>query len=370
MPEQVYSAAEVDALIEAIPAPTPPPPSDTVLAGLVTLDSFDGANDDDKLTNALSYCGAQTMIPALQFPARKVSLNVGGRAPFSGMKLLGPNSRGPKNLELSGGKLVNHRVQFGSGIGLGAKSWFAHGGTLYDIYMQGLAFQGTSTQQLWSQPSGTLYACEFESLNLYGMGASFGNVNEKCLMTQVVFSGMWTVLGSTTQQFHIGGSDNDFWVSGYCNMGGNGDPNADYWFRLDGVGKTRVGSLYLTAGRCKGIRVSGASEGVQIEFRGVRFEGYHSDKPSSGLIQIDSGHVLFDGGDIGYSKPVIIQNGGVLKLSGVNFERGSYQNQNDPLLIQNGGTAYVWAATISDNGPMKWQGSNIIQTSRRHWWWR
>jgi hypothetical protein len=353
------------------PNPTPPPSGGGGLVGVAQLDSFDGSNDDAKLDNALSYAASQTMIPYIQFGARRTDLNKGGRPPFSGMKLLGPNSAGPKNLEIQGGKLVNHRVVLGSGVGTGAKSLFVSGSTIYDIYMSGLAFQGSSSQQLWSQPAGTLYACEFNSLTLYGLRGGFGNNSEKCLMTQVVFSGHWTVLGSTWQQFHIGGSDNDFWVAGYCNMGGNGDPNADYWFRLNGVGKTRVGSLYLTAGNAKGIRISGASESVQIEFRGVRFEGYHSDKPSSSLVLIDSGVVLFDGGDIGYAKPVITQNGGTLKLNGVHFERGSHQNPNDPLLIQNGGTAYVWAPTVSDGGPLKWQGSNIIQTSRRrrHWWW-
>lgn len=370
MPSEVYSVEEVDALLDAIPTPPPGPAPGGGLEGVVQLDSFEGDDDDERLDNALAYAAAQTMIPAVAFPPRKTNLNRGGRAPYSGLKLLGPSSVGPKNLEISSGKLVNHRIVLGTGIGSGARSLFVGGGTYYDVYLAGLALQGTGTQQLWSQPTGTLYACEFNSLNLYGLGSAFGNVGEKCLLTQVVFSGFWTVLGATSQQFNIGGSDNDFWVAGFCNMGGNGDPNADFWFRLNGVGKTRIGSLYLTAGRCKGIRVSGASENSQIEFRGVRFEGYHSDKPSTSLVQIDSGNVLFDGGDLGYAKPVITQKGGTLKLLGCNFERGAQQNPNDPVLIQTAGTAYLYACTSTDGGPINVDGANIIRDRRGHpWWW-
>jgi hypothetical protein len=118
------------------------------LSGVVQVDSFAGATDDIKLDAALLYASQQTRIPYVQMPPRDFTWNKPGRIPFSGMKIIGPNSPGWKNLELASGKYVNHRVSFGAAIGVGNNAAFnGNGQTLYDIYIANLAFAANNNGQ-------------------------------------------------------------------------------------------------------------------------------------------------------------------------------------------------------------------------------
>lgn len=201
----------------ALPSGASPAAAATAVNGVVQLDAYPGATDDDKLTAALADVRAQTKIPAIQFPARTVTLSQ-TRTYFNGMKLIGPGVNGPKNLELSGGSLVTHKVMLN--VGNGASSWMVGSGSVYDVFVGGLALQaGNSSAQLWHQPTGSLYACQFDNLNIYGFKHAFGMPSAKCLVTQVVFSGHWTVLGGTDTQFTLGGSDCSLWMGGYVNLG-------------------------------------------------------------------------------------------------------------------------------------------------------
>ncbi len=141
--------------------------------GSVDFDSFAGVNDDDKLSAALSYLGSQTRIPWLQLPARDVVFSR-TRTLFSGLKMVGAGQpTGPKNLELSSGKFVSARVLLN--VGNGPSSWLVGSGSVYDVTVAGVAFQaGGPSAQFLHQPSGTLYACEFSNLNLYGFKHAFG----------------------------------------------------------------------------------------------------------------------------------------------------------------------------------------------------
>ena len=109
---------------------------------------------------------------------------------------------------------------------------------------------------------------------MYGGLYMFGNPGEKFLTTQMVFSGHWTVLGYAGTPFTLGGGDCDLWVSGYLNSnspssGGAGKPIVDF----NGLGKTNVGYMYLTAeGDWGGLRVSGGAD-KHVSFYGGSYEG-------------------------------------------------------------------------------------------------
>lgn len=272
--------------------------------GVINLDDFTGT-DDERLAKALSSASAQSMIPAIQFPARRVRLTK-PQTPFNGMKLIGANVGGPMNLEIQSGKPVNHVVDCS---GLGSTPLFSHSVTLYDVFVSGIAFQGNWNQQFW-RSTGNLYACKFDNLTFYGFKHIFGNPSEKALMTYTKFTGSWQVIGnSTTMKFHVGGSDCDFWVSGDINIGPTtNQTEGDFQFWFDGIGKTNIGSIYCTVGKTKGIRVSGSQEGP-TNFYGLRLEGYHSSNPATLLLQVDSGNVNFSQCWFAYADRVSIATG-------------------------------------------------------------
>lgn len=321
------------------------------LDGVILLDSFEGS-DDDKLDAALAYAASRSQIPYIQFPARTVTLNRGGRTPFSGMKLIGPNSPGPKNLEISGGKPVNHRVMLGSGVGTGANALFSGAGSLYDVYVSNLAFQGTYTQQFWDQPTGTLYACEFNSLTFYGLKHVFGRPGAKALMTQVIFTGHWTNLAFRDTQYTIGGSDNTFWLSGYLNLHSSEQGGGRFAAVFDACSKTNVGDIYSTSQNgWLGVRCIGNSRG--LTFWGSRLEGRNASTPCDGsTFRVDGGSVTLIAPWIAYGMGNPTANGGnsggVVHITGGNvaIERPVYEQANSvpdstPLVYISGGKVDV-----------------------------
>lgn len=345
--------------------------SATGAPGIVQLDSFAGANDDAKLTAALTYAAAQAQIPYIQFPARTVSLNQGGRVPFTGMKLIGPNSDGPKNLEISSGKPVNHRVSLGAGITTGTNALFHSTGQIYDIYVANLAFQNNLTAQFWSQPAGTLYACEFHSLTFYGMKNVFGTPTQKALLTQVSFTGHWTVLAWNEQQFTMGGSDNEFWMGGYCNLNAPSGTGGAGRFQIEfsTMSKSNVGRIYNTAENgWLGTRVTGSGEG--LTFFGSTFEGRAAGNPCDGAtVRVEGGNVTFFAPWLAYAMANPTANSGtsagVIHVTGGNvvidrpyYKRATAVAESVPMVYATGATTKI---TVRSAAVLGWTGLPVVR---------
>lgn len=333
------------------------------LSKLIYLDSFTGT-DDQKLTSAISAQQATPNMPPIVLGARRHDFNQ-TRTLYSGLKLVG-QAPGPKNTEQSQ-NFVPSWVKFGAAIGNGAASWWVTpGGNLFDIYMADFAVEGNgSNQQFIDVNTGSLYACQFHSLAanyLYGM---FGSNNRLCALTQVVFSGHWTVNNIVGTNFWLGGSDNSLWMNGFVNMGPGGatslyaDPAAGIRYQavFSGLSNTNVGYIYISAlNGYRGLRIMGSSgNGLQI-FGGV-YEGYKptgtiNSGPAPGtLIRIEGGAGSFYGPNIGQgmAAPVSGENGlvhmtgGEWNFYGPTFYRGSMA-ETVPVIYHNGGRLLVSGA--------------------------
>lgn len=356
----------------------------TQLVGVVQLSSFAGSTYDAKLSTAMTYAQGETRPPYIQFPATTITLNQGARAPFPGMRLVGPNSPGPKIEALNGvsagspsisqnGAIGNHLVTLGTGItgaGLPAGSLFHSTNTIYGIYVADLSFRSQSRNaQFWSQTGGSVYAGQFSSLSFYAMRSAFGNSSQKMLNTQCVFDGHWTVTSFTgsDQQFHFGGSDSEFWTSGFCNLEGDaGNGSWEIWF--DAQEKSNVGRIYSTNKEgWRGVRVSSNSDG--LTFYGTTLEGRNASTPCHGsVIRIEGGHVTLDKPWIafGMSAPTSFGGGnsGMIHITGGNvkverpyYERASTVAETVPLIYASGG--HVEAKSASPVG--SWTGKPRIQ---------
>jgi hypothetical protein len=335
-----------------------------VTAGVspVYLDSFTGT-DDAKLTAAMSYAAAQTHIPAIEFPARTVTLNTGGRIPYNGLKLIAPHgSNGPKNLELSPALAP---CQVNLNVGSDASALFNGAGlTIYDMYVEGLAFQNTNgASQFWHNPGGNLYAAKFHSLTFYGMKHIFGSRATKALVTQVIFSGMWEVIGGVGTQMYLGGSDCCFWMDGYANFANGGSVNSDtYNIIFETLAKTNVGTLYLTCyGGWSGMLLSGSNAYGAINFHGGVYEGAGGSNTTAPPITITGGDYNFHGGSFNYTvspaQGVIVQSGGTVAMySPSNTPAASAAS---PLLYQTAGSAVIYSPQGS-NPQARWATGTTV----------
>ena len=311
------------------------------------LDSFSGANDDAKLTAAMTYVQAQSNMPAIQLPGRNLTFST-AQTPFSGLKIIGTSGGGPKNLEQSSGQFVATTITVSVG-----GAWTGTG-TYYDIYFSNMAITYTNSSSFWSQASGTLYACEFHSLDHNNAVNVFGTSSTKALLTQVIFSGHWTVEGGTSMQFHIGGSDNAFWTDGYLNIQGPSSTAGGgmYQMYFDYCGKTDVANIYCTSiNGWRGIKTSGGAGSYGITFTGCRTEGDNSATPTDGV------QFLITGGGVsirdhwvayGMNAPLtgeygLLQvTGGDVSIDRVHYNRGTL-SQTVPLVYVSGGTVKVRA---------------------------
>jgi len=326
--------------------------------GIVELDSFAGANDDAKLTAALDYASSQSRIPWIRFPARQVNLNQGGRTPFTGMKLVGPGpgASSAKNYEVGGGVNVNHRINLQSGVGTGNNALFVSTSEVYSITVAELNFTANNSGQFWHQPSGTMYSCEFRSLNFYGIRHVFGTPSAKALMTAVSFTGFWGVNSydnQATPLFHLGGSDNSLWMGGWINIGSGSPGNGGYIIRFDGLSKTNVGYIYLTARNGDlGIRCSGSNSGLC--FFGGSYEGQNAGDPCYGnVIRVEGGTVSFrdpwlaygmvnpTGPNGGNSQGMIHITGGQVLIDGPRYARATGVGEAVPMIYVGGGEVRV-----------------------------
>lgn len=346
--------------------------------GCADLDTFLGADDDAKLAAALSYAAAQTHRPAIRFPARAVTLNVGGLVPFDGMKLIGPyGSDGPKNIGVNG-TMNTHRINVG--VGHGTDSLFNGAGLavpVYDIQVRDLAFKATNTgSQFWHQPTGTasIYAAAFHSLTFENFKHVIGNPTNLAYTTQVLFTGHWQVLQGYDTQFNVDGSDNDFWGHGYLNIGSTQSVGPGVYLMMwEGVSKTKFGHIYATvspgwkAMRCKNFNGLGG-----VSFHACTFEGLPGTPATTQLIDItETGSALGSWSffacmfnHVNGGNGAIVQSGGRLNVYAPTYKRYSGAAETFPLLYQTGGVARIHdavAATAGEHPYARWSDASVTK---------
>jgi hypothetical protein len=339
----------------------------------IYLDSFTGT-DDARLTSAIAAQQATAGMPPIILGARNHSFNQ-VRTLYSGLKLIGANYSGPKNLELSSANFVTSRVTLGAAVSSGTSSWWnSPGSDCYDIFMADFAVSGSagaSTHQFLDFPNtSTMYSCEFRSLSFNFMRSILGRKDRVCGITQVVLSGHWTANNLWDTQFNIGGSDNSLWMGGYINMGPSSSVaqtgtyvDGDYEMLFSSVSNTNVGYIYMTAlNGWRGIKITGSS-GNGLFFHGGVYEGYKGNTTSltagpapGSVIRIEGGSGAFYGPNVGQAMNdpdvaeggYIHMTGGEWMISGATFYRGLLAD-TVPVIYQTGGRLLVQGATRRQN---------------------
>lgn len=312
------------------------------------IDSFDGASDDAKHVAAWAAAAAATRKPILQYPARTFGPLSTPIAAFSGMHAIGPDGNdGTKNQEISSGNLVNHKVSVSCGTG--TSSMFVQSSSINDVVFSNISWSGTSGSQWWHNTNGSSYSIypgQFHSLSFDGFSSVLGSASSKFTITQVVFSGHWTILNfSASTPVHIGGSDcPNLWKAGMLNIqspasvAGSGNPI----ILIDYLEKSCISNVYCTNDNgWTGIRVVGPTPGRAVRLRDCVIEGRAAGTPATApCLDVQGQYVILDGVDIGQvttANGVIVQSGGILNIKDAYYRRASAVGATYPLLYQTGG---------------------------------
>lgn len=347
------------------------------LVGYVELDSFTGANDDAKLTAAMSYAAAQSNPPTIRLANRSHSFST-ARTLYDGFRLEGPP--GYSNAEKSAANMTcTVNVSVSNGVWLTSSS----GSFTWDVYIGQIAFKGTSTTQFMACTNTGLYCALLRDLSFSGFKSILGSQSSKLLLSACTFDGYWETNNSYNGAFHIGGSDNTLWSNGMLLDSGtafNSAGNAAGQFHLwcDYLEKTSIGPLYITCeGNWGGVRVTGpgynsggSNLGGPVWFTsGLRCEGRNAGAPCNGAaIRVEGGMAVFRDSWIAYGMDapssmghspvdagVVHVTGGMVLLDGCTYDRTSGMAETVPFVYVGGGTARVSNQMVGSKGGT-WSG--------------
>jgi hypothetical protein len=347
----------------------------------VPLDGFAGADDNAKLTAAMSYAAAQTYPPPILLAARNHTFS-GQRTLYDGFALHGVP--GPSNAEKSSVGVTKTRcaVSVGSSLPwLVASGGVADGAQVWDVSIRDIAFVGNSTTQ-WMGGAAVLWVMHLNNLSFKDFKSILGSQSTKLLMNLCLIDGWMSLNASYNGAIHIGGSDNALFL-GLTNLDSGtaynsaGSANGQYHMWLDGCEKTTIGPMYITAeGGWNGIRVTGTAYNTDSSnlggpnwIAGARIEGRNSGAPCNGsLVRVEGGMLTLRDCWLGYamdspSTPghspadagAIHQSGGQLLVDGCTYDRTAGQAETVKFVYSNGGVGRVSNTMIGAKGGA-WSG--------------
>lgn len=344
------------------------------LAGGVTLWSFPGSTPDAKLTNALSYVGAQTvttppiLVTSSPGSSSAISFSQTGRMLFSGLKFINPFGFGNQQ---RGAESIPTDVRFtGSG-----DWWVLPAGQTFDVQFSGIGFQGNSSSTFLASPNGgVLWTSVLRDCGWVNWKSVLGKKTQKLLVTAVLFDGWWNINNSYDTAISIGGSDCNLWMNG---MLIDSPPQfihtynpGSYHMRLDYLEKSQVGPIYMTSESSGGLLILGGDTTAGTVLCGAgRVEGRNGSQPAHGsCIRIDGSRMTIRDWWVGYGATalnsngrsgelgLITQTGGHVLYDGIYVDRASGQAEGSFNAIGvTGGTARVRNMRVGTKGG-SWSG--------------
>ena len=366
----------------------------STMPGCVYLDSFPGANHDQKLAAAMSYAASQTYKPAIILGLGRYDFTQPVTV-YSGFRLFGG---APGSYEqVRSGNPFPTACYINIGGNGGWLNW--PNGNTYGVNIGNLSFNGTSaTRWVGVNTSSNIVTSVFDNLSFNGFLSIFGSRTSAQAFTISTFSGFWNANNGRDVQFALAGSDCSFWETGSINLDSPEGfrPDDSSLIRFNALSKSTVGPIYLTADRASGAEIAYGNTG-QLIIRSMRFEGRNAGNPcdgavlrvsgnsgytlrdcwfgygmanpatngrnDKGIIHISSGQGFIDGAwygradGVSTSVPFIYCDGGSVRVQNVGTQPGQAWTGAKPVVVQTGtGTVYADnTVTVKDGN------GNILQ---------
>lgn len=312
---------------------------------VIYIEDFAGANDQEKLNNALIYAAAQTYRPAIQFLSKSYTFSP--IHTFDGLRLIGaPGGSSQADRAGTPGGASTRISCTGSGAWL-IPTEGSVSGRVYDVSVQGIAFTGNSNLAWLADPTVSLWYCNFRDLTFSSFKTVLGTQANKLLITGCVFDGFWQINNSYDGAITVGGSDCIMFSDGImldsapAYVGSN-----QYHFRAQYLAKSSIGGagvVYITcAGDWGGLQITGNNTDGPLFVSNIVAEGRNAATPAQvGCIRQDSGWTYIDNVWASFSQAYPIQmNGGLMVI-----DQGAYAPCNtspsDRWIDHAGGTLHV-----------------------------
>lgn len=348
-------------------------------AGAVYLDEkqFTGANDDARLTNAMSYAAAQTYPPFIVLGNRSHTFST-ARTLYNGFRLRGPG--GPANPEIGSADGAHNpcKVQINT-----SGTWLtSNASQLWNMaVMGGIGFRGTSSAQFLGG-SAVFWSGLIRDVSFSDFKGVLGSYATAVKLNLFHVDGFVEFQNGYDTPIHIAGSDNHLFLGttnidsdpAYATAGGvTGHPHV--WF--DYLEKSFIGPIYVTCeSQWQGLRVTGPgynsgsdNQGGPNWIHGAIIEGRNKSQPCYGsVVRVEGGITSFTDCWFGFgmSSPasmshsptdagMIHQTSGALSVQGCLYDRASGVAESVPFIYSAGGIARAYNTWHGSNGGT-WSG--------------
>lgn len=316
---------------------------------MVRLSDFAGADDDAKLTAAMSYCSAQTYkgITILLDEAKTYSFAT--KQPlYTGFSIMGGFM--PHDQDRSGNPQANEISLSTSG------GWFyLNQSQTFSCSFTNLTLNGGASQRLVDgHASNVLWTSTFRDITAVNLGNVLGSEATKLLNTACVLDGFWNVNNIRERAWVLGGSDTRLAFSQALIDSPNTSPTYDaatYLLEYSSQSKTPTRNVYLTAeGIHSGIYIgSGSSE--HLTFTDCTVEGRNAGAPSNGrLVRVQGTNSIVTFRDCwfayamaspGTHTGVIQADSGSVLIDGCTYERATGVAETVPFFAASAGNHII-----------------------------
>lgn len=316
---------------------------------MVRLSDFAGANDDAKLTAAMSYCSTQTYkgITILLDETKNYSFST--KQPlYSGFSIMGAFQ--PHDQDRSGNP-ATHEISLGTTGG-----WFyLNQAQTFSCSFSGLTLNGGGgTRLLDGHATNVLWTSTFRDITAVNMDNVLGSVTTKLLNTAITIDGMWNVNNIRERAWVLGGSDSRVQPSLALIDSPNTSPTYDsatYLLEYSSQSKTPTRNLYITAEGIHSALYIGSGSSEHLTFTDCSIEGRNSGSPCNGRlvrVQGSNSRVTFRDCWFAYAMAtpgthtaVIEATAGSVLLDGCTYERATGVAESVPLFHATAGNHIV-----------------------------
>jgi hypothetical protein len=361
--------------------------------GHILLDDVSGADDDAKLTSALTTAAAQTYPAVIQFSNKQYTFTTRGRAPYEGMRFQAPF--GFNNPERNSQTKMSNRIHLNFDSSSDGQGWFhIPSGSVFGVAMDGLSLTGGGTQAsfLTSGSDSALWKNLYiRDLTSHGLRTVIGRQSQALAGDAIVFDGEWQINNSYNGAIHMKGSDSTLWTGGNLQIDSGtsfnttGSANGQFHVWFDFCDKCTVGPMYMTAeGTWNGVKISGpadprgsTSNNVgAVRGYGWRVEGRNQDAPCNGsLIRVEGGmcklvepwlaYAMASPATPGHSPQdagVVHQTGGITAINGGVYSRATTVAETVPYVYGIAGLMIVKQTMFTSDGGT-WTGLPRVETA-------